>query len=128
MLIGEATRSCGNEGFWSGHAPTCKYVNCDTLPGLEHGTVTLKDKRTTYGAQAVYTCHENYTLIGHEVRTCGENSTWTNSTPQCLFDWCPDPPSINGGIVKNSGHRAGDTAVYACQSGFILFGQGVSTT
>ncbi|XP_008192271.2 sushi, von Willebrand factor type A, EGF and pentraxin domain-containing protein 1 [Tribolium castaneum] len=125
MLVGEATRLCGKEGFWSGKAPTCKYVSCEALPGLEHGSVVLKDKRTTYGAQALYTCHENYTLIGHEIRTCGSNGTWTNSTPKCLFDWCPDPPSINGGIVKTSGRRAGDTAVYSCQSGFILFGQGV---
>jgi hypothetical protein len=144
MLVGEGTRSCGMEGFWSGKAPSCKCnkrktssrdllqcfwptdLNCEALPNLEHGSVVLKDKRTTYGARALYTCHENYTLIGHELRTCGENGTWTNSTPQCLFDWCPDPPSINGGIVKTSGHRAGDTAIYSCQSGFILFGQGVS--
>ncbi|RZC43271.1 sushi, von Willebrand factor type A, EGF and pentraxin domain-containing protein 1, partial [Asbolus verrucosus] len=144
MLIGEAVRSCGKEGFWSGKAPSCKCnvsihplivmiiasfkptdVNCDVLPELEHGTVTLKDNRTTFGARALYTCHENYTLIGHEIRTCGENGSWTNSTPQCLFDWCPDPPAINGGIVDTSGRRAGNIATYSCQAGFILFGQGV---
>lgn len=101
-------------------------IDCGKVGKLEHGTVTIQSNRTTYGAEILYSCHENYTLIGHEVRTCGANGTWTNSTPQCLFDWCPDPPAINGGIVKTSGHRAGATAVYSCQSGFILFGQGVS--
>lgn len=66
-------------------------VDCGTLPGLEHGTVSLANSRTTYGAKAVYSCHENYTLIGHEKRTCGTEGKWTDTNPQCLFDWCPDP-------------------------------------
>ena len=86
----------------------------------------MKDNRTTFGAKIMYTCHENYTLIGHEERTCGGDGEWSESSPQCLFDWCPDPPSINGGVVTTTGRRAGDTATYSCQSGYILFGQGVS--
>lgn len=101
-------------------------VDCGHLPNLDHGSVVLKDGRTSHGARAVYSCHENYTLIGHEVRTCGDDGKWTNSTPQCLFDWCPDPPEIHGGIVTTTGHRAGDTATYTCQAGYIIFGQGVS--
>lgn len=103
-------------------------VDCGKLPGLDHGSVSLADNRTTFGAKAVYTCHENYTLIGHEKRACGTDGKWSDTAPQCLFDWCPDPPSIHGGIVTASGHRAGDTATYSCQSGFILFGQGVSNS
>lgn len=101
-------------------------VDCRTLSGLEHGTVTLANNRTTYGAKAVYSCHENYTLIGHETRSCGPEGKWSDTNPQCLFDWCPDPPAIHGGVVSTSGHRAGDTATYTCQFGFILFGQAVS--
>ncbi|KAJ8968851.1 hypothetical protein NQ317_005360, partial [Molorchus minor] len=125
MLVGSSKRKCGEDGFWTGMAPTCKYVDCGSLPGLEHGTVSMENNRTTHGAKAVYTCHENYTLIGHEVRSCGDDAKWTNTTPTCLFDWCPDPPTINGGIVTTSGHRAGDTATYSCQNGYIIFGQEV---
>lgn len=39
-------------------------VDCGKLTELDHGTVVLKDQRTTHGAKAIYTCHENYTLIG----------------------------------------------------------------
>lgn len=101
-------------------------VDCGKVQELEHGSVTLPDNRTTFGAKAVYICHENYTLIGHEKRICERDGKWSDTPPQCLFDWCPDPPSIHGGIVTTSGHRAGDTATYTCQTGFILFGQGVS--
>lgn len=101
-------------------------MDCGSVSNLEHGSVTLNDKRTTHGARVSYTCHENYTLIGHETRKCGDDGKWSESDPQCLFDWCPEPPSIPGGIVKVSGNRAGDTATYSCQSGFILFGAGVN--
>ncbi|GLV42687.1 furrowed [Carabus blaptoides fortunei] len=117
MLIGDAERKCGIEGFWSGQASTCKY--------LEHGTVNLQDSRTTHGARALYTCHENYTLIGKENRTCGDDGSWNGEEAKCLFDWCPEPPQINGGVVSVNGRRAGSTATYSCRSGFILFGQSV---
>ena len=41
-------------------------------------------------------------------------------------DWCPEPPQINGGVVTTTGRRAGSTASYTCQNGFILFGDNVS--
>ncbi|KAK5642830.1 hypothetical protein RI129_008997 [Pyrocoelia pectoralis] len=125
VLLGDATRNCDKEGFWSGMAPSCKYVECGGLPDLEHGTVVMADNRTTYGAKAVYSCHENYTLLGRETRHCEENETWSDSTPKCLFDYCPNPPNISGGTVKISGHRAGDTAIYTCEPGFIIYGQSV---
>lgn len=88
--------------------------------------MNLEDARTTHGARALYTCHENYTLIGKERRTCGDDGTWNGEQPKCLFDWCPEPPQINGGVVSVNGRRAGSTATYSCKFGFILFGQSVS--
>lgn len=41
-------------------------------------------------------------------------------------DWCPEPPEVNGGVVTITGRRAGSTATYSCQNGFILFGDNVS--
>lgn len=93
---------------------------------MEHGTIRLEDNRTSHGAKASYNCHENYTLIGHEERECQDDGVWSGSTPQCLFDWCPNPPAIIGGVVNTTGKRAGDTAIYSCQAGYILFGQAVS--
>ncbi|XP_074034332.1 CUB and Sushi multiple domains furrowed [Leptinotarsa decemlineata] len=124
-LVGDDKRKCGKNGYWSGAAPTCKYLDCGDLPGLDHGSVSIENQITTYGSKAVYTCHENYTLIGHEVRICGDDGKWTNSTPLCLFDWCQDPPSIHGGKVTVTGHRAGDTALYVCYPGYIIFGEEV---
>lgn len=100
-------------------------VDCDGLPSLEHGAIILPEHRTSFGAQAMYTCHENYTLIGNENRTCGIDG-WSGKEPQCLVDWCPDPIQIAGGHVEMNGKRAGATAVYKCDSGYVLIGDPVS--
>lgn len=75
--------------------------------------------------QATYTCHENYTLIGNENRTC-ELSGWTGKQPECLVDWCPEPPRIAGGSVSVTNKRAGSTATYECEAGYVLVGEPVS--
>lgn len=93
---------------------------------IEHGSIKFTEERTTYGATATYTCHENYTLIGNENRTC-QIDGWTGKEPQCLIDWCPDPLPIAGGSVQLSGKRAGSTATYTCEMGHVLIGDSVST-
>ncbi|XP_054274093.1 sushi, von Willebrand factor type A, EGF and pentraxin domain-containing protein 1-like [Macrosteles quadrilineatus] len=123
MLVGNANRTCQQTGFWAGMAPSCRYVDCGSLDAPENGAVTLVNKRTTHGAEATYNCSTNYTLAGDSKRTCGDNGTWTGATPQCLFDWCPEPPRGEGVMVSVSGKRVGSVATYTCQPGFILFGQ-----
>ncbi|GLH11061.1 Locomotion-related protein Hikaru genki [Gryllus bimaculatus] len=124
-LVGNNFRTCDKNGFWTGGAPSCKYIDCGPLNEISHGIVRIEDNRTTFGAGVSYTCHENYTLVGHEKRTCEENGLWSGEEPQCLYDWCPAPPEIHGGYINISGQRAGSTATYNCQSGFILFGESV---
>uniref|UniRef100_A0A8W7Q5B0 Furrowed n=1 Tax=Anopheles coluzzii TaxID=1518534 RepID=A0A8W7Q5B0_ANOCL len=123
-LIGVEMRTCQQNGVWSGTPPACKYVDCGPLPEIEHGGIILSEQRTSFGVQASYTCHENYTLIGNENRTC-QASGWSGTQPKCLIDWCPEPPPIQGGRIKVSGRRAGSTALYTCDYGFVLIGEPV---
>ena len=102
-------------------------IDCGELPKFEFGHIQLPEKRTSYGTQATYTCHENYTLIGNENRTCEMNG-WSGTQPQCLVDWCPDPPAIAGGAAQVSGKRAGSTVVYECKPGHVLIGEPVCTS
>ncbi|XP_034232055.1 sushi, von Willebrand factor type A, EGF and pentraxin domain-containing protein 1 [Thrips palmi] len=125
MLVGSANRTCAKDGFWTGEAPSCMYVDCGGVTAPENGAVNLLDGRTTHGAAARYSCNLNYTLIGQERRTCGDGGKWTGDQPKCLFDWCGEPPAVHGGFVETSGRRAGSIATYSCQPGFILFGTGV---
>jgi Sushi repeat (SCR repeat) len=82
----------------------------------------MSENRTSFGVQASYTCHENYTLIGNENRTC-DLTGWTGEHPQCLVDWCPEAPAITGGKINISGRRAGSTATYTCDHGYVLLGE-----
>ncbi|XP_014203613.1 sushi, von Willebrand factor type A, EGF and pentraxin domain-containing protein 1 [Copidosoma floridanum] len=127
MLLGERERTCEPSGFWSGSPPSCKFVDCGSLEEPENGTIDLSEGRTTYGAVAEYSCKENYTLVGDSKRRCGDGGLWSGHKPQCLVDWCPDPPEVNGGVVSFGGKRAGSKASYTCQNGFVLFGDSVLT-
>lgn len=100
-------------------------IDCGKLPTLEHGNINLSESRTSFNVHATYTCHENYTLIGNENRTCLKDG-WSGTQPQCLVDWCPEPPQISGGFVQLSGKRAGSTVVYECKPGHVLIGEPVS--
>lgn len=123
-LVGEPKRVCQKNGLWSSKAPSCKYIDCGPLPSLEHGSIIASENRTTFGVHVSYVCHENYTLIGKENRTC-ELDGWTDDQPQCLVDWCPDPPAIIGGKVTVSGRRAGSTVNYECDYGYVLIGSNI---
>lgn len=104
---------------------TCRLdIDCGPLQPLEHGAIIMSEDRTSFGVQASYTCHENYTLIGNENRTCALDG-WTGKHPQCLVDWCPEAPAITGGKIKISGRRAGSTATYSCDYGYVLTGEDV---
>lgn len=125
MLVGDHNRSCDSRGLWTGKSPTCKYVNCNSLNEIENGSVELIDKRTTYGARANYKCNDNYTLVGVNTRECQEEGRWSDTTPKCLFTWCDTPSNIDGGVVTITGNKAGDTASYQCNDGYLLIGKSV---
>lgn len=99
-------------------------VDCGALPELKFGSIHLSEDRTSYSVVATYSCHENYTLIGNENRTCLLDG-WCGKQPECLVDWCPDPLGITGGNVHFTDKRAGSTASYVCEPGYVLVGEAV---
>lgn len=100
-------------------------MDCGPLPELKFGSIHLSEERTSYSVVATYSCHENYTLIGNENRTCLQDG-WSGKQPECLVDWCPDPQSITGGNVHFTDKRAGSTATYVCEPGYVLVGEAVN--
>lgn len=122
---GNETRKCMSDGFWSGSAPPCKFVDCGVLPDIHRGRVVfLNDSRTSYNATVQYICDRDFTLVGNETRVCLGNGSWSDSTPRCLYSWCPELPILSNGIVNVTNRTENGIATYICARGHKLIGNG----
>ncbi len=105
-LNGDATRTCGNGGMWSGSDPVCQsmwnriyaffceYFSidiCFDLPLLTNGMIsyfgTGSSNNRPVGTMATYTCDTGYTLNGGTTRICESNGMWSGSAPVCQRKW-----------------------------------------
>ncbi|XP_064386426.1 latrophilin-like protein LAT-2 isoform X1 [Halichondria panicea] len=120
-LNGDTTRTCGNDGSWSGSEPTCNFVDCGPLTGPSNGLVTVTI--TTFRGTAVYTCNNGYNLTGDMTRTCQANGTWTGTVQICDPVNCGDlTDPTNGAVNTSSGTTFNMNATYTCNTGYNLIG------
>lgn len=125
MIVGNETRRCESDGFWSGSPPTCKYVNCGPLGDIEHGRVLLVNQsRTTFNATARYVCDADFTIVGNDTRVCLGNGTWSGAEPKCLYSWCPELLPIPNGILNATNRTLNGLATYTCHKGHKLISNG----
>ncbi|XP_076368032.1 sushi, von Willebrand factor type A, EGF and pentraxin domain-containing protein 1-like isoform X3 [Tachypleus tridentatus] len=125
MLVGNKTRTCASDGFWTGSAPSCKYVDCGSLSSIEHGKVEYPEARTNFNATAHYVCDQNYTLVGEKVRTCSSDGIWDGEEAKCLFNQCPELEAPPNGFLEVTGQTAGSQAKYSCEKSYKLVGNQV---
>lgn len=125
VVIGNESRHCESNGFWSGSPPTCKYVNCGALNDIEHGRVLLVNQsRTTFNATARYVCDQDYTIVGNDSRVCLANGSWSDTEPKCLYSWCPELLPIPNGILNVTNRTLNGVASYSCLKGHKLLSNG----
>ncbi|KAK8765822.1 hypothetical protein V5799_031578 [Amblyomma americanum] len=122
LLVGSVSRKCAASGFWTGSAPSCKYMDCGTPDPVDNGRVVLLHGRTTYNATVEYVCDTNYTLVGHPRRLCGTEGRWNGTKPSCLQSYCPLLSPVPSSSLDVQGRRFGDRAHYKCDSGHKLIG------
>ncbi|MCL4136014.1 UNVERIFIED_CONTAM: hypothetical protein GTU68_063100, partial [Idotea baltica] len=116
-------RICSPTGYWSGEAPSCKYIDCGKPSSIENGVLSLLDGRTNYGSKTKYVCAENYTMDGNDTVVCGDDGEWEPRVPECLYSWCSELEAPMNGLLKLSGRRSGDTAEFTCDPGYFMVGQ-----
>ncbi len=100
-LTGDATRTCQDNGEWSGSASTCesKYISslnvvlistfpppvpivtCPTLPNPMNGIVDMSSN--TEGSTATYTCNSGFGVNGAESSMCENSGSWSADPPTC---------------------------------------------
>ncbi|KAH6922220.1 hypothetical protein HPB50_010883 [Hyalomma asiaticum] len=122
LLVGSASRKCATSGFWTGAAPSCKYLDCGAPDPVDNGRIVLLHGRTTYNATVEYVCDTNYTLVGQPRRICGPEGRWNGTKPSCLQSYCTMLSPVPSSSLDVQGRRYGDRAHYKCDIGHKLIG------
>ncbi|KAK2150293.1 hypothetical protein LSH36_413g01017 [Paralvinella palmiformis] len=111
---------CMSTGRWSIYRPSCKKIQCKPLTPIRHGKMHGND--FFYGSIVSYTCNEGYALNGSATLICTENGSWNDTKPNCVINACPVPEPVQHGSVTLGEQGVNTTAVYRCDSGFVLKG------
>ncbi|XP_060077759.1 sushi, von Willebrand factor type A, EGF and pentraxin domain-containing protein 1-like, partial [Ylistrum balloti] len=119
-IIGNAQRSCLQNGSWSEGIPICSPVSCGTPADIENGRFIGNEFR--YGSTVRYFCDDGYLISGVEERVCEQNGRWTSQMPNCRRRECVKPPFILNGFFANSAFYFGDEVVYDCNVGYYIEG------
>ena len=61
--------------------PSHTAVDCGSLNNLTNGIVSLDS--TLRGSEAIYSCQDNYTLVGEALRVCTDDEEWSEEEPLC---------------------------------------------
>lgn len=64
LLIGPATRTCLDTGFYNEFPPACKSIECGFPASIKHGEYTLINNTVTYLSQVLYSCEDGYEMTG----------------------------------------------------------------
>ncbi|XP_052791561.1 sushi, von Willebrand factor type A, EGF and pentraxin domain-containing protein 1-like [Mya arenaria] len=113
-LVGTAILSCSDSGVWSSSQPFC--VTCLPPAVVENGNFTIRSNGLE--TSAIYSCDDDYTLVGDEVLYCASDGSWADNIPVCVCSSFQMP--TNGGIQISAD---GTTATYTCGDGYALNGQ-----
>ncbi|XP_067016849.1 sushi, von Willebrand factor type A, EGF and pentraxin domain-containing protein 1-like isoform X1 [Acropora muricata] len=120
-IRGSETRSCLENGTWSGVATSCEIISCDD-PGVPiHGRQVNVSNNYKYGSFIEFDCSENYTFSGDRKIVCGETKDWSAPLPRC-FAPCSDPGVPGNGTRGGNRFLSEDSVSFECQKGFELKG------
>ncbi|XP_068719978.1 sushi, von Willebrand factor type A, EGF and pentraxin domain-containing protein 1-like [Montipora capricornis] len=129
---GDATRTCQQNGKWSGTQPRCVAAFCSPVPVPANGAV--QGFRYELGATLRVTCNQGYNLVpsSSSFRTCVSNGAsggqWTEVDPTCELVDCKDPGNPYGGFRDISkGTTFQSIVTYTCKPNHHLEGEGSQT-
>ncbi|KTG40098.1 hypothetical protein cypCar_00017639, partial [Cyprinus carpio] len=123
---------CQADGTWSNHnkIPRCTVVVCPSIGSftLDHGKWRIiNGSRYEYGTKVAFTCNAGYYRLGPAHIHCTSNGTWSwrNERPRCKIISCGELPTPPNGKKIGTQTTFGATAIFTCNSGYILVGSTV---
>ncbi|XP_065905187.1 sushi, von Willebrand factor type A, EGF and pentraxin domain-containing protein 1-like [Dysidea avara] len=134
-LGGSTSRTCGDDGRWSGNDTTCTRV-CPPLTFPDNGDIDCSlgdDGEANPGDTCTFTCDDGYELGGSTSRTCGDDGSWSSTDTTCTtVPTCPPLTAPDNGDIDcslgddgeaNPGEaNPGDTCTFTCDDGYELGG------
>ena len=123
-LIGSFSRTCLENGTWSGKEPSCSPRMCPEPQNIEKGRLEPVSS-VEYGSVITYGCDQGFQLLGGAERVCGHLGTWSGQLPLCVntSQTCLVPQLISSGYVAFDGNlEVGSQAWYDCNNEFDLVG------
>jgi len=121
-LIGSNVRRCKADGKWSEEQPTCKAVDCGSLPGLLNGAYV--GNLTTYPNKIRSNCNEGFLLRGSAERFCQTNRTWSGTQTICEAKDCGSLMAPKNGSMFGNQTTFPNEVSFRCDEGFIMTGPG----
>ena len=82
-LKGNAQRTCGANGKWSGFLAQCVPVDCGDPGSVQNGNKELPSG-TIFPSTAIFKCNFGYSLEGTATRVCQQSGQWSGSLPRCI--------------------------------------------
>ncbi|XP_025893196.1 CUB and sushi domain-containing protein 3-like [Nothoprocta perdicaria] len=126
------TAVCQPDGTWSNHnkTPRCVVVTCPSINSftLEHGRWKIVNgSHYEYKTKVVFSCDPGYYGLGPASIECLANGTWSwrNERPYCQIISCGELPTPPNGNKIGTQITYGSTAIFTCDSGYMLVGSTV---
>ncbi|XP_054730248.1 uncharacterized protein LOC129239012 isoform X1 [Anastrepha obliqua] len=129
LLVGPATRTCLETGFYNEFPPVCKYIECGLPASIPHGSYDLINGTVGYLSVVKYACAKGFEMIGRAVLTCDFDERWNGPPPRCEIVECDTLPGnyYNTLISAPNGTYYGSRAEISCPPGYRLEGPHVLT-
>ncbi|XP_017156508.1 uncharacterized protein LOC108164994 isoform X2 [Drosophila miranda] len=124
LLVGPATRTCLETGFYNEFPPVCKYIECGLPASIAHGSYGLLNSTVGYLSLVKYSCEEGYEMIGRALLTCDFDERWNGPPPRCEIVECDTLPGnyYNTIIHAPNGTYFGSKAEISCPQGYRMEG------
>ncbi|CAH3197501.1 unnamed protein product, partial [Porites evermanni] len=91
VSLGSSSRTCLQNGSWSGQDFACQAIICPLLATPPKALLLTPSCGSTYGSSCRYSCQSGYTsFTGKVTRTCLLNGQWSGNDINCTDTQPPD--------------------------------------